>query len=235
MSRRAGNSTEIDWILVFLYLGLVLTGLLMIYSVSSNEAHPNLFDFDVRQGSQVIWIFISLAAGVVIMIVDHKFYRSFSYVIYVGILIFLVGVLFFGQEIAGSRSWFNLGFFKFQPAEFAKFATCLALANYLSGYNVSLQSNRSRLTALGIIFVPMGLILLQGDAGSALVFTALMIVLFREGMPALLYLAGGIIAALSILALVFDWIPVLIILLTVTIIALSFGQKGRKLITALIG
>ncbi|MEO1433918.1 MAG: rod shape-determining protein RodA [Bacteroidota bacterium] len=235
MSRRAGNSTEIDWILVFLYFGLVLTGLLMIYSVSSSETHPSLFDFDVRQGSQLIWIVISMIAGLVIMIVDHKFYRSFSYVIYVGILLLLVGVLFFGQEVAGSRSWFNLGFFKFQPAEFAKFATCLALANYLSGYNVTLQTNRSRLTAMGIVFVPMGLILLQGDAGSALVFASLMIVLFREGMPALLYLAVGIIGALSILALVFDWVPVLVILLTLAILALSFGQKGRKTLSAVFG
>ena len=230
MSRRGTTTREIDWLTVFLYFGLVITGWLMIYSVSYTEEHPGIFDFARRQGSQLIWMAISVVAAGFVLIVDNKFYRTFAYPIYISIILLLVAVLIFGQEVAGSKSWFNIGgFFKFQPAEFAKFATCLGLANYLSSYNISLQENKAKFTALGIIFLPMALILLQGDAGSALVFTSFLIVLFREGMPALLYVGGIIIAALSIVALMFDQMPILAILLLTGVILLSLSLKTRKL------
>ena len=228
MSRRPGTTREIDWLTIFLYIGLVFIGWLMIYSVSYTDDNPNLFDFSRRQGSQFIWMMLSFVIGGFALVVDNKFYRTFSYPIYGTIMLLLIGVLFLGQEVAGSTSWYNIGPFKFQPSEFAKFATALALANYLSSYNVSIHETKSRLISLGIIFLPMGLILLQGDAGSALVFTAFFIVLFREGMPSLLYLAGIIIAALSIMALVLDRLPILAVLVFAAMLLLTFGLKTRK-------
>ncbi len=229
MSRRGNTTREIDWITVLLYLALVFTGWLMIYSVSYTDEYPNALDFSRRQGSQFIWMIISFVAGLFVLIVDNKFYRTFAYPIYFFVMFLLLLVLFVGQEVAGSTSWFKIGgFFKFQPAEFGKFATCLGLANYLSGYNVSLQDNRSRLIAIGIILLPMSLILLQGDAGSALVFTALFIVLFREGMPAILYVAGGIIAILSIVALIFARFPILAILLIAASFLLMVNLKNNR-------
>ncbi|MEM7102265.1 MAG: rod shape-determining protein RodA [Bacteroidota bacterium] len=230
MSRRGSTTREIDWLTIFLYFGLVVTGWLMIYSVSYTEDQQGLIDFGRRHGSQLIWMGASVIAAMFVLIVDNKFYRTFAFPIYFSIILLLVAVLLFGQEIAGSRSWFNIGgFFKFQPSEFAKFATCLGLANYLSGYNVSLQNNKSRFYALGIIFLPLVLILLQGDAGSALVFTSFLIVLFREGMPALLYIGGILIAALSIVGLMFDQMPILCILLLAGILLLSLNVKSKKL------
>jgi len=215
MSRRGNTTRETDWITVFLYLGLVLVGFLMVYAVDYIDA-PEMFDFKSKHGAHLMWIGISLVGGMAAIIVDERFYRMFAYPIYgLGILL-LILVLLFGKEIAGSRSWFELplGIGRFQPSEFAKFATCLALAAYLSTLNISLVKNiQHRLYALGIILLPLVLILIQGDAGSALVFTALFLVLFRAGMPAIIYMLGTIVAILSVIALLFDAWSILAILL----------------------
>ncbi len=213
MSRRGQTTRETDWLTIFLYLGIVGIGFLMIYAVGYSE-HPDVFDFSAKHGVQLRWIGISLVVGIFTLILDARFFRFFAYPIYGFSVLLLVAVLLFGVEIAGSRSWFNIPFLgRFQPAEFAKFGACLALAAFLSGFNVSLsKSMKQRLQAMAIILIPMGLILLQGDAGSALVFTALFIVLFRAGMPALLYMIGLIVVALSVIALLFEPLAILGIL-----------------------
>jgi len=215
MSRRGNTTRETDWITIFLYLGLVLVGFLMVYAVGYIDS-PEMFDFSSKHGAHLIWMGISLVGGIAAIIIDERFYRMFAYPIYgLGILL-LILVLLFGKEISGARSWFELplGIGRFQPSEFAKFATCVGLAAYLSTLNVSLVKNmQHRLYALGIIMLPSILILLQGDAGSALVFTGLFIVLFRAGMPAILYMLGGVVAVLSVVALLFDAWTILGILL----------------------
>lgn len=205
MARRNDSATrDIDWLTISIYLGLVLTGWMMIFAVGYRPSETQVFDLGTRHGVQMVWIGIALVIGFVIMMVDGKLIRTFSYPIYIVAVLLLLYVLLAGRVVAGSKSWFDLGFFRFQPSEVAKFATCLALASFLGSYSSNLQQFRSRAIALVIIFAPMVLILLQGDAGSALVFTSLLLVLYREGMPSTLYIFGIIIVVLSILALMFE-------------------------------
>ena len=190
MTRRRGadsNTADVDWMTISIYLGLVLTGWLMIFAVGY-RGESSLFDLGTRHGSQLVWIGVSIMVGFVIMLIDGKLFRTFGYPIYIIACLFLLYVLVAGRVIAGSQSWFDLGFFRFQPSEVAKFATCLALATFLGPYNANLQTFRNQAIAVGIILFPMLLILLQGDAGSALVFSSLLIVLYREGMPTPLYI-----------------------------------------------
>lgn len=208
MSARTETSAgEIDWITVSIYLGLVLIGWLMIYAVGSGD-NPDIFAEGSRHRGQLTWIGVSLVAGIIMLIIESRFYKTFAYIFFGIAILMLLGVLLGGTVIAGSKSWLVLGPIRIQPAEPAKAATCLALASYLGSYNVSLQNFRNQVIALSIIGLPMFLILLQGDAGSALVFSSLLIVLYREGMPTPLYIFGIIITVLSIVALMFEIVSI---------------------------
>jgi rod shape determining protein RodA len=220
--------SAIDWITVSIYLGLVLTGWLMIYAVGA-EATPDFFDLSSRHGNQLVSAGVALAVGAVVLIIDSRFYRTFAYIFYGLGILGLVAVLLIGTEIAGSNSWIVLGPLRLQPSEPAKFATCLGLAAYFNTSTVNLQHRRHQLIALGIVLAPMFLIILQGDAGSTLVYVSLLLVLFREGMPAPLYLVGITVTLLSIAALVFSIYEVLAVLLLLSIGFLFWKiQQGSR-------
>ncbi len=230
MSRRASNARNTDWLTIFLYLGLVATGWLMIYATNySPDAPTKIYDTSQRHGNQLIWIGISIVAGLFAMVVDSKFYRAFSFPLYGIVMLLLLGVLLFGQEVAGARSWFNIGFFKFQPSEFGKLAACLALASYLSRFNTKLDDDRVKFVALGIIGLPMLLILLQPDAGSALVYTSFLILLFREGMPPTIYVLALIFAIISIISLIFPPLQIAAVLAFIGVQLLIANMNSRKI------
>lgn len=195
---------NIDWITVSLFLFLLLIGWINIYAAVYNDEHQSIFDLSQNYGRQMIWILTSLVLALIIMILDAKFFSAFSYVIYLVILITLVMVLVIGREIAGSRSWFEVGNFSLQPAEFAKFGTALALAKYLSNLDLNLDRLSTRINAGVLMVLPASLILMQPDAGSAMVYSAFILVLFREGLSGNILLLGVAFAALFILALVID-------------------------------
>jgi rod shape determining protein RodA len=226
MSREIETSTrEIDWITISIYFGLVLIGWLMIYAVGSTGS-TDVFDMDTRHGGQLMWIGFSFFIGTILLIIEGKFYKTFAYIFFGIAMFLLLSVLIGGTEIAGSKSWLVIGPIRIQPSEPAKFATCLALAAYMSSYSVSLQNFKNQVVAIGIIATPMFLILLQGDAGSALVFSALFIVLFREGMPAPIFILGILVALLSIVSLVFSIYPIImgLIILSTGILVLQNTQ-----------
>jgi len=191
----------------------------MIYTVGYGDGYNAGFGnfLDTQVGKQTIWIGISLLAMIMIFIIDWKIWQTFSSVIYAFAMILLLLVPFFGVKIKGQVSWFNLGGFTFQPAEFAKFATCLALSSFLSSYGTTFKIIRHRIIAFSIIAFPIGLVMLQPDAGSALVFTSFLIVLYRVGMPASYYLVGIFMVAILILSLMF---PVPNILLGMTLLGI---------------
>ena len=226
---RHDNTRDLDWLMVCIYLGLVLTGWLMIYAVGYTPETSDVFDMSTRHGGQAVWIGVSIAVGFVIMLIDGKFFQTFAYPIYIAAILLLLYVLVAGRVVAGSKSWFDLGFFRFQPSEVAKFATCLALASFLGSYNVSLKSLRIRLIAIAFIVVPMAFILLQGDAGSALVFSSLFIVLYREGMPPSIYIIGITVALLSIVSLMFDdSLPIILGLIFISTSVLVYTFKTNR-------
>jgi len=226
---------KIDIWLIIIYLSLVTIGVLSIYAAAFNETHPHIYDFSQNYGKQLLFIGISLAVGFVILLIDAKFFNAFAYVFYGLSIIFLLLVLIVGTKISGSTSWIQLGFISFQPSEFAKFATALALAHYLGRIDTDVTKRRTRLTAYTIVLVPMLLILAQGDAGSASVFFIFLLVLYREGMGEKILVIGVAAVALFILSLCVSKWYVIIILGALYFIFLFLIEKTKHNVWLLTG
>jgi len=191
--RKTNIFAGIDWILVLFYFVLVLFGWINIYAATVTESNHEIFDFTTLYGKQLEWIGLSFILIFFIISIDSKFYERFSGIFYVFSILSLAGLFIFGSTINGATSWYNFGSFSLQPAEFAKAATVLALANFLNEPNKDLTSLKSQLSAVFIILLPAILIVLQPDAGSALIYFSLIIVLYREGLSAY-YLVIGLVA-----------------------------------------
>lgn len=192
---------NIDWLLVVFYLVLVLLGWINIYAAVYNEEHKNMFDLTQSYGRQMLWIGTSLVIGLAILVIDGKFYAAFSFPIYIVTMGILLVVLVIARDVQGARSWIEIGSFKLQPSEFAKFATNMAIAKYLSALGIRMEDMKTKITAGLIILFPMALVLLQNDTGSALVFIAFIFVLYREGLSQNVLIFGFLAGVLFILAL----------------------------------
>lgn len=199
-----GILKHIDWFTVVLYLLLVVAGVVSIYAASYDFDHASIFSFSEFSGKQIRWIGLSLLLGGVLLVIDARMYETYAYPIYLGMLILLFITIFIAPDINGSRSWLVFGPMSLQPAEFAKFATALAIAKLFSSYNFNLNAKPSNyVKALAIIFIPIILILAQKETGSALVYLSLFFVLFREGMSGLILFATLIAVVIFVVALKF--------------------------------
>lgn len=181
---------QLDWVTITLYLLLVVAGVASIYAASYDPAHAGLFDFESFAGKQMTWVLLSLVLGAVILLIDYRLYEAYAYPIYGVMILLLVVTIFIAPDIKGSRSWLVLGPVSIQPAEFGKFATALALGRLFSSYNFTLNAKPSNYyRALMIIFLPIILILMQKETGSALVYLSLIFVLYREGMSGMVLMS----------------------------------------------
>lgn len=234
MERRENILANIDWISILLYAALVFAGWLSIYSASSSDEVYSIFDISQSFGRQLIWIGLAFILIILIIAIDAKFFSAFAFLIYALLLVVLVFVLLFGKTVAGSTSWFQIGNFAFQPAEFAKFATALALAKYLSMLNIDMRKLRTKITAAAIVLLPGFFILLQNDTGSAIVYVAFVLVLFREGLSGIFIILGGVLATLFILTLKFGEYPLLTALTSVALFLILVFKKIRKNYPALL-
>ncbi len=187
--------------MIVIYLALVLFGWISIYAATYDEMHPSIFDLAKNHGKQALWIGLALVIGLIMMFFDTRFFETFAYPIYGFALFLLLAVLVLGTEVKGAQSWFVLGPVSFQPSEIAKFGTALALAKYLSVYGSKFDSKKVKIISLAIIFLPGVFILLQPDVGSVLVFTSLLIVLYRQGLSGWIFGLGFVAVVLFILAL----------------------------------
>jgi len=187
--------------MVVIYLALVLFGWISIYAATYDEMHPSIFDLAKNHGKQALWIGLALLIGLIMMFFDTRFFETFAYPIYGFALFLLLAVLVLGTEVKGAQSWFVMGPVSFQPSEIAKFGTALALAKYLSVYGSKFDSKKVKIISLAIIFLPGVFILLQPDVGSVLVFTSLLIVLYRQGLSGWIFGLGFVAIVLFILAL----------------------------------
>ncbi len=180
---RKGESlvAHLDWTLFIVYIVMLILGVATVYSVAYNEDHPNIFDFSQKYGKQIIWLGVSLFLGLLVFLIDSDIYRKFCVPIYLFTLALLVIVLFM-PPVNGARAWLGIGTMGIQPAEFAKIGTALLLARFISQVNVKQQTIQTVLLANAIILVPMTLILLQPDAGTFVVFTSFLFVMYREGI-----------------------------------------------------
>ena len=208
---------NIDWISVFIYISLVVLGWLNIYSSS-------LLSTEGTYQKQLIFIGCTIPLIFVVLFVDGKFYEKYASIIFGVSLLSLLGLFVFGKTIAGQRCWYAIGSFTLQPSEFAKAATSLALAKYLSDTQINLKDVNRQIQALAIVFLPVLLILPQPDPGSALIYSIFIVVLYREGLPSWYVWTGFITILLFVLTLVLEPYAVILIALGVLII-LHF--KGR--------
>lgn len=187
---------SLDWVTIVLYLLLVCAGAVSIYAASYDFDSASLFDLEEFSGKQILWIGLSLILGCVILLMDYRLYEAYAYPIYGAVLLLLLATIFLAPNIKGSHSWLVFGPVSLQPAEFGKFATALALAKLFDSYNFQLNAKISNyFRALIIIFLPVALILMQRETGSALVYLSLVFVLYREGMSGLVL--GAAVAAIT--------------------------------------
>lgn len=228
MRGRGSVLANIDIWLVVIWIVLVFAGLLNIYSVAYDETNPSIFGLSTDYGKQMLFIGVATIFALIILLLDAKLIVAFSYWIYLAVILLLIGVLFFGKTIAGSKSWFHIGSFALQPSEFAKFATSLALARFLSIINIDITKFRVQLVAFLIILTPIGLIFLQNDTGSALVYFSLILVLYREGMSGKLILLGLFAVVLFILTLLIGIYWTIGISLFILFFIWFFGYRKNK-------
>ena len=231
MNERNSIIGKIDWLTVLIYLVLVTIGWFSIFSAKYDELHPSIFDLSQVYGKQLIWIGASLLVGFIILLIDAKFFNAFSLWIYIFFLASLFIVLVYGKATKGATSWIDLGAgVKFQPSEFAKMATALALAGYLSRLDVDLQKRKHQIVAALLILAPMALVLLQNDTGSAIVFVSFIFVLYREGFPGtgLVMIAGVVAIMLFVFTLVWSQKIMYIILGSLFILTLTYYLITKK-------
>ena len=232
MSSRGNLVQNIDWVMVLLFLGLIIFGVVNIYAADYNAAHPDFFDLSNRSGKQAMWMGVSVFVALVILLVDSKFIQTVAFPLYIFIMLLQVVVFLFAKEVNGARAWLEVGSFKIQPAEFCKFSTALFLGVYLSKITIRFKKENTSLKEVGsffgklftgkkvwslsdisltqhiiplsIIFLPVALILLQQDTGTAIVFFALFFVLFREGIVGNFMYAALSIILITILTLMLE-------------------------------
>lgn len=237
MKRTANILSQIDWLTVGLFYLLVFAGWLNIFaSVYDEEIQQNIFDLSLNSGRQLIFIGSTLLLITIILAVDFRFYDSFAYILYGIVIALLIYVIIFGREINGAKSWIEIGSFRLQPSEFAKFATALALAKYTTSHNFRIDRFQNQILMAMIIGLPAVLTMLQGDTGTALIFGAFILVLFREGMSPVLLIIGISFALLFILTLLVNnhlFLYGSVVALSALMIAL--GQKSFKRIAWIVG
>ena len=231
---------NIDWLTVLIFVVLVLIGWATIYSAVYTDG---LSPFNtagsgtaVNTGKQFQWIVGCVVIAAIILIIDGKFFVTFSYPIFGFFIPLLIGVMFFGAMVKGQRNWIRIGGFQMQPSELAKFTTSLALAKFLSGLNVDVRKWRDKWKAFASIGLPMMIVLIQGDAGSAIVFLVFALVLFREGLESYYLIIGGSVIFLSVIALVVPKLWYLwIIFAAIGAVLIYFNYKKRQLVYLITG
>jgi rod shape determining protein RodA len=228
MRERRGIFQNIDWVMVIIYLILVFMGWINIYAAVYNQEHASILDMSQRYGKQLIWIGAALLIAFVIILIDPKFFNQFAFLIYGFALLTLIFVLLFGKEVAGSKSWFQIGSFAIQPAEFVKFATALALAHYMGNLGFKANNLKATIYAGIIILLPAALIILQNDTGSALVYSSFIFVLYRQGLSGNIFIIGFVFALLAILSLLLAGLQAKLILVGIIFVILALAYLSMK-------
>ncbi|MDR0233096.1 MAG: rod shape-determining protein RodA [Dysgonamonadaceae bacterium] len=195
---------KVDWITILIYMIMVISGWFSIYGASYDYDQSSIFDFSGRAGQQMVWIITALALAFIILLVEAEWYEIFANWIYILMILLLIVTIFVAPDIKGSRSWLVMGPVRLQPAEFTKFATALAIAKIMNGYKFQLFTFENFAKVLGLIFLPFLLILMQKETGSALVYLAFFILLYREGMTGSILMVGFSMVVYFVLSIKFN-------------------------------
>jgi len=211
--------SNIDWIIVTIYIALVVLGWLNIYSSSLPEIETTFYDTSQFYGKQLFVVLFTIPLIIIVLSVDSKFYEKFSIVIFGIGLLSLIGLFIFGKTIKGQANWYSFGSFGLQPSEFVKAATSLALAKYLSDVQINLKDVSRQIQAIAIIFIPI-LLIIPNDPGSAIIFSVLFLVLYREGLPSWYLWTGFVAVILFVLTLLLK--PQYVILIALIVMVLLY-------------
>lgn len=230
MRRQESITGKLDWLTVILYMALAFFGWLVIYSASSGGEEKKIFDASINSGKQFQWMIASGVIAFIILVVDSRFYVTFSYIFFVLLVLFAASVVVLGVEVNHQKNWIRFAGFQMQPSEFAKFGVALAIAKYLSGLNVDIRKWKYKWRAFAIVGVPMLIIAAAGDAGSAIVFFAFALVLFRDGLESYFLIIGASVVAVSVTALLVSKFIFSGILLGSAVIIIYFARKNTKAI-----
>ena len=222
-NQSVGN--RIDYISILLYIVLVIMGWMTIYSASLPIEETSIFDISQIYGRQMLFIRLTIPLIFIILFTDAKIFERLSFVFYGLGIILLLGLFVFGVTKKGQTNWYQFGGFGFQPSEFVKTATALLLAKYLSYSQINLKYTKHQIIGLAIVFIPVALILMQPDAGSAMIFISLIFVLNREGLPSWYFFSGIIAIALFFLSLVIQPIYLIGIIFVIMVIHYIFNRK----------
>ena len=227
MNINRSNSFQLDWIAVIIFTALVIFGYFNILSASTSGEFTSYFDITKPYGKQLLFMIGSLLLITVILSVDAKFYERFASILYLGSVLSLIGLFIVGKQINGATSWYDFGGLTLQPSEFAKFATALALAKYISDLQTNIKERRDQVRATILVGLPAVLILLQNDAGSTIVFGSLFFVFYREGIPQYYLLFGVFLTILGISTLKFSAIATNSVI-AVSLLFYQFFIKRKK-------
>ena len=230
--------SSLDWITISIYFLMVIAGWFNIYAASYDFDQGSIFDFSGRSGMQMLWIIISVVVGFSLLLIESNWYDIFAYWAYTFMILLLIVTIFVAPDIKGSRSWLVIGPVRLQAAEFAKFATALAIARFMNGYRFELMKGKNFLGVVGLILLPLCLVILQKETGSALIFLAFFIVLYREGMPGTILFMGFCTVLFFLIELKLDemfwgitplgeYIILVLILLFIYIMLFNY-KKGRQ-------
>ena len=222
---------SIDWLTIFIYAVLLALGWMSVCGACYDfEQTAGILDFSTRSGMQIVWIGSSLLLAFLILMIDDRVIESLSYIIYLFFLGLLFATPFLAHDIKGSMSWIKVGNFSVQPAEFAKFGVALCLAKVMSTYGFDVRKWRDFVICVALIAVPMGLIIMQKETGSALVYSAFFLMLYREGMSGSILFVAIAAVVYFVVGVRFGWLPVMLLIQIFTIgLVLVYGRSvGKK-------
>ena len=218
---------KFDWLTIALFIALVGIGWINIYSASLSETSTGFFDFNQVYVRQLLFIGLSIPLVIFVLAIDSKFYERFSSIIYIVSLLSLIGLFVFGKNVNGATSWYGIGAFSIQPSEFAKAAVALALAKYVSDIQTNMTQFKDQLRAFLIIAIPAILIIPQPDPGSALIYTAFIFPMYREGLHYVFLLLGFIAASIFIGTLALG-VPLMTIIIILSIVVIYLYNRKKK-------
>ena len=236
MRRDDDISVRLDWTTILLFVALVTLGWLNIFAAIYDEtANQTIWDLSLSSGRQLMFIAAAAVIVLMIIIIDMRFYETFAYLFYGLILVLLFLIPFIGKEVGGNKAWIGIGSFGVQPSEFAKFITALAVAKFIGSVGFRMDNLRNQAILFALIGVPIILIQLQKDTGTALVFTSFVLVFYREGMSPFLLIVGVCAAMIFVLTLLVPnplYLHAAVAILLILLI--SFGKKKLKRIAILV-
>lgn len=222
---------NVDWVTVFIFLALCTIGWFNIHAAVFDERYPSIIDAHTNYGKQFTFIIVSIIVGGVILLLESRFITALAPAFYIITLLLLAIVLVVGRNVGGNQAWINIGGgFRLQPSEFAKFATCLLLARYLSGPNIRVAEPKAFAIAAVIIGVPMFLIMMQPDMGSTLVFLSLIFVLYREGLSPYFLIIGALFIALFVTSILFPPLSVIGVIVAITLAVVGLLRRNKKVV-----